>query len=137
MEKRDWLLLAIGDTIQPIQIQKTMFKFAKESGAPGDELYDFKPYNWGPCGFEIYDDIAVLRKEGLVETVRSGRGWSMYRLTEEGRENAEQIRSESNRDHIQHLDATREWVIRRNFEQLLRDVYKDYPDYATESLFME
>ena len=79
MEQRDWLLMAIGDHIQPIQIQKTMFKFAMESNAPKDEIYDFEPYNWGPCSFEIYDDLSKLRAEGFVEAVRTGRGWSTYR----------------------------------------------------------
>ena len=136
MEKRDWLLLAIGDNIQPIQIQKTMFKFAKESGASESDIYKFEPYNWGPCSFEIYDDLSTLRLEGLLETLRSGRGWSMYGLTEEGRARVEQVRMESNQDHLKALDAKRDWVVSRNFEQLLRDVYDEYPKYATQSMFV-
>ena len=84
METHDWLLLAIGDRVEPIQIQKTLFKFAKESGAPEQEMYTFIPYNWGPCSLEIYDDLGQLRDEGSVEFVPSGRGWSLYQLTEAG-----------------------------------------------------
>jgi DNA-binding PadR family transcriptional regulator len=134
MEKRYWLLLVIGDTIQPIQIQKTMFKFAMESGASESEIYDFAPYNWGPCSFDIYDDLSTLRAAGHVETARSGRGWNSYKLTEAGRTRVEQLRKNSDDGHLRYLDETRDWVLSRKFEDLLRDVYKDYPDYATQSM---
>ena len=138
MGKRDWLLLAIGDALQPIQIQKTMFKFAEESGAPEGETYEFVPYNWGPCSFEIYDDLGATREEGLVEAVPSGRGWNSYRLTARGRSKADSFRAEqqeSNPTLLRELDTKRAWVIRRGFTALLKDVYKDYPSYTTASLF--
>lgn len=134
MEKRYWLLLVIGDTIQPIQIQKTMFKFAMESGASESEIYDFAPYIWGPCSFDIYDDLSTLRAAGHVETARSGRGWNSYKLTAAGRTRVEQLRKNSDDGHLRYLDETRDWVLSRKFEDLLRDVYKDYPDYATQSM---
>ena len=37
MDKRDWLLLIIGERMEPIQIQKALFKFAMESEAPENE----------------------------------------------------------------------------------------------------
>ncbi len=60
----------------------------------------------------------------------------MYGLTEEGRARVEQVRMESNQDHLKALDAKRDWVVSRNFEQLLRDVYDEYPKYATQSMFV-
>ena len=48
MRQRDWLLLAIGDYIEPIQLQKTLFKFAREATVPTNQRYKFVPYNWGP-----------------------------------------------------------------------------------------
>lgn len=137
MEKREWLLLAVGERIEPIQLQKTLFKFAKESGVSSAEAYEFVPYNWGPCSFEIYEDLANLRAEGLVEAVPSGRGWNVYRVTELGRVKSYALREQAVASLVNALDEVRSWVASRNFETLLKDVYKQYPTYATESLLMK
>jgi DNA-binding PadR family transcriptional regulator len=135
MEKRDWLLLCIDDRMEPIQIQKTLFKFAMEANAPTDELYAFVPYNWGPLSTEIYDDLRELREQRLVEFVPSGLGWNIYHLTEDGRAERNRIKNQSDSTLVSKMDATRSYVTSRNFETLLEDIYKDYPDYAKESLF--
>ena len=137
MKKSDWLLLAIGEYIQPIQLQKTLFKFAKESAVPAAESYEFEPYNWGPCSFEIYDDLGSLREQGLIEAIPSGSGWNIYRLTELGKVKSIEFRKQASASLVRALDDVRSWVTSRDFETLLRDVYKDYPKYATESLFMK
>ena len=139
MTEHDWLLLVIGDEIQPIQIQKAMFKFAKESGVPSDQAYEFVPYNWGPCSFEIYDALGVLREEGLIDSVPSGRGWNLYRLNQEGRARADTLRAELQKSDprpLQALDTIRTWVTSRGFATLLRDVYAEYPKYTTASMFI-
>lgn len=135
MNKHDWLLLAIDDRMEPIQIQKTLFKFAMESGAPSGELYVFFPYNWGPCSLEIYDNLAEIREEGLVEFIPSGRGWNLYRLTEAGQQKKHMLRKESDSTLLERLDAARKYVTSRDFETLLHDIYSEYPDFAKESLF--
>ena len=138
MTRRDWLLLTIGENIEPIQIQKTMFKFAKESGASEGETYEFAAYNWGPCSFKIYDDLGGMREEGLIEALPTGRGWSRYRLTPEGFSQADSLREKQrglNPKVLQALDTIRAWVTSRGFETLLNDVYSVYPEYTTASLF--
>jgi len=135
VEKRDWLLVAIGDRMEPIQIQKTLFKFAMESGAPGGELYTFVPYNWGPCSLEVYDGLAEMREEGLVGFVPSGRGWNLYHLSEGGQRKKNALRKEADSVILERLDCAREYVTSRNFETLLSDIYEEYPDFATKSLF--
>lgn len=135
MKRHDWLLLAIGGEIEPIQLQKTLFKFAMESGAPSDELYPFSAYNWGPCSLEIYDDLTEMRESGLVEFVPSGRGWSLYRLAKPGRERERMLRKDADSILLKKLDDARGYVTGRDFETLLSDIYREYPDFATESLF--
>lgn len=137
VRKRDWLILAIADRMQPIQVQKTLFKFAKESGIPKRQQYSFQPYDWGPCSFEIYDDLRVLQDENLIETVPSGRGWNSYKLTDAGQEQAESVRSRANSELLERLSSIRNWIKSRGFSELLQDVYEQYPDYATQSLFMK
>lgn len=137
MRKRDWLLIALGDRLEPIQLQKTLFKFAMESGAPDADKYEFVPYNWGPCSFDIYGDLAELREEALVEFEASGRGWNAYRVTSEGARVAEELREKADSDLVKRMDDIREYVTSRSFNRLLRDVYKQYRPYAERSLFRE
>ena len=135
MRREDWLLLVIGDTIEPIQIQKALFKFARETKVAKRETYSFSPYDWGPCSFEIYSDLGSLRDKGLIEAFPSGRGWSKYRLTEAGKDGAKKMRSKARGTLADDLARIREWVTSRSFPQLLKDVYEQYPGYATNSLF--
>ena len=135
MEKREWLLLSIEERIEPIQLQKMLFKFARESKAPKNELYEFEPYNWGPCSFEIYEDLGILRSEGLIEAVPTGRGWNVYRLSNPGGAVVEELRKKADSQSLGKLDATRKYVISRDFETLLKDVYEDYPEFSKKSLF--
>lgn len=135
MMKKDWLLIALGERLEPIQVQKTLFKFAEESGAEESERYDFEPYNWGPCSFDIYDDLAELREEGLVEFQPSGRGWNVYHVTEKGTQAGLELRESVNSDLVSTMDDIREYVTSRSFSRLLKDVYSDYPSSAERSLF--
>jgi len=135
MKRKGWLLLAIGDSIEPIQLQKTLFKFAMESDVPDNQKYDFEPYNWGPCAKQIYPDIGDLRTKGFVEALPTGQGWSCYRLTPEGEAVAIRVRKAAPPQQLQELEETREWVMQRPFRRLLKDVYKQYPEFAEKSLF--
>jgi hypothetical protein len=137
MDKSDWLLLAIGEKMEPIQVQKAMFKFGKESHVPEAEAYQFEPYNWGPCSFEIYDDLRSLRGQKKIDCVPTGSGWNLYRLTELGHQEADKIRAIADKDLLNQLDEKRTWVVSRTFSKLLQDVYQQYPDYATESIFVD
>lgn len=135
MRKIDWLLLAVGARIDPIQLQKTLFKFAQETAAPKSQKYDFVPYNWGPCATQLYPDLAFLRSKGYVEFEPNG-DWNAYRLTATGQQLADQLRKTASDKHsVAQLDEIREWVTSRSFNQLLRDVYKEYPEFAERSLF--
>jgi len=135
MNREEWLLIAIGDGIEPIQLQKTMFKFAKESGVPKGEAYSFVPYSWGPCSFEIYDDLGTLREQGKIEALPSGRGWNLYRLAPAGEKTAKKLRDSAHKNRLGKLDEIRDWVKSRTFRQLLSEVYAQYPEFATNSRF--
>ena len=84
---------------------------------------------------EIYDDLAELREEGLVDFIPSGRGWNIYHVTEASEEKRNALKKQVNPDLLAKLNAARDYVTSRSFEQLLGDIYTEYPDYATSSLF--
>jgi uncharacterized protein YwgA len=136
INKDDWLLLAIGSQIQPIQIQKTLFKFSKEARVPSREQFAFRPHMWGPYSSELSAEIGRLREAGLVESHPTGRGWDTYSLTDMGIERAQSLRRVAS-EALSNLDNIREWVTSRQFAKLLKDVYTDYPTYATQSVFTE
>ena len=135
VRRKDWLLLALGERIEPIQLQKTLFKFAQESGAPEKETYTFQPYNWGPCSFKVYDDLSALREAGLVEFEPSGRGWNAYRVTGRGKEQITKLVHRADPRLLRKLEEARHYVTTRGFARLLEDVYEQYPEYASQSLF--
>ena len=137
MNNQDWLLLAIGDWMEPIRVQKTLFKFSKESDAPSSETYEFEPYNWGPCSFEIYDDLRSLIQEGFIEAIPSGRGWDVYQATDHGNNKQQELRKSANKSLIKQIDQARDYVVSRSFATLLEDVYEEYPDYAVNSVFRQ
>ena len=132
---QDWLLLAIDDGIGPIKLQKALFLFSQESGAPAGQKYEFVPYNWGAMSAQIYDDLGKLRDADLVKFEPSGRGWNDYRLTSTGKQRALQLRGTANQELVAKLNEVCDFVQSRDFEKLLEDVYEKYPSYATKSLF--
>lgn len=135
MNRKDWLLLAIGDYIEPIQLQKVLFKFAEESAVPAVQKYRFEPYNWGPMAKQIYPDLEELQDEGLVKAKPTGGGWSGYSLTPKGLALASQLREHAPNELVEAIDEKRAWVLERPFRKLLRDVYAQYPEMAKKSLF--
>lgn len=135
MRQKDWLLLAIGDYIEPIQLQKTLFKFAREAPVPINQRYGFVPHNWGPMAKQVYPDLERLQAEGLVEVKPTGEGWSGYSLTAEGLDSALRFRNEAPSELVEAIDEKRAWVLDRPFRRLLRDVYGQYPEMAKKSLF--
>jgi uncharacterized protein YwgA len=136
MKRRDWLLLAIGDGLDPIRIQKAMFLFAMESDAPDTEKYAFEPYNWGPFSQPIYGDLTALQINGLIERVAvANADYFRYRQTPKGVTAADALVKRADREAVAKLASIRKIVTTLGFTALLKQVYKKYPAFATKSLF--
>ncbi len=142
MTRRDWLLLLLGfkgangAALDPVRIQKGMFLFAQQAEAPDEERYDFEAYNYGPYSFDLRDDLNRLVGEGLAQAEPvPGYTWSRFRLTEDGYAAARVVRDNAERDVAKKMFAIKQTVSGKSFNALLRDVYDEYPDYATNSIF--
>lgn len=136
---RDWLLLLFDGADGPIdrvRIQKAMFLFAQGSQAPASEKYHFEPYHYGPFSFQIYPDLATLIREGLIRGEEvPWLSTPVYSLTRLGREGVEELKRQAPEARIILMRKARDFVTARNFNQLLRDIYALYPEYAARSVF--
>jgi len=145
MRKREWLLLFVGISgpdrteippIDPVRVMKGLFLFGQQVELPPDERYHFVPYLYGPCSFEIYRDLDGLVEHGLIAEEKPwGRSWNLYRPTAQGRRVVQEIAAKIPASHLEGLAEIKRYVLSVPFNKLLRDVYREYPEYATNSVF--
>ena len=141
MDRQDWPLLAIyfagGSGLSPVQLQKSLFLIGQElQKTVGDSFYSFIPYNYGPFSLDVYHDADVLATRGLVNiTQRTGQNWNCYTITDTGREQAKQVKDSAPPDGVSYLQAVVEWAKGLTFQQLVRSIYKQYPNFQKNSVF--
>ena len=145
MTRQDWLLVFVclpvsgqkaRARLDPIRIMKGMFLFGQKSGLPVAEVYDFKPYLYGPCSFEIYGDLDSLVASGLIAEERPwGQSWSLYSPTISGDGKVSWLQRQFFHGTLDTMRSIKEFVVSKSFSDLLREIYKSYPEYATKSLF--
>lgn len=143
MTRRDWLMLLLGFrgegrsvALDPVRVQKGMFLLAQEGGLPKAQRYDFEPYHYGPYSFKLRNELDALVDQGLVGTKEvPGYSWRRYHLTVRGLEVARVILDSADDDVVSKVRAIKKRVTGADFNNLLRDLYDEYPDYATRSIF--
>ena len=144
MMKREDILISFIHTptdgkpnqpIDPIRIMKGLFLLKMEMGDKLSEFYNFEPYLYGPCSFEVYEDIEKLISERMLDKLKleSFHSWDHYRLTRMGEKRADEI-SKKMVDLQTKIKEIKKLVVSMEFMDLLRYVYKKYPDYAKLSI---
>lgn len=142
MQRGDWLLSLLyasgpkGNQVEPldtIRIMKGLFITKQESGKPLENFYNFEPYLYGPCSFEVYDDIQNLLGSGLVEENRPC--YRSYRLTQRGIVHAAGIWGGLPSGMGDLLTKTKNLILSQTFSEMLNYVYSRWPDYAERSVF--
>lgn len=137
------LFLSAGQDqeIDPIRIMKGLFLFAMESPREWldqESRYEFIPYYYGPCSFQIYSDLDYLTEEGYVfSRERPGQSWKYYSLSREGARKAEDLARAKPIDDraVGYLKAIYDFVSNSSFHHLLTVIYNSYPKYAVNSVF--
>ncbi len=107
-----------------------------DSSDPG-ESYQFVPYNYGPMSAQIYRDLDLLSKQGLVEAAPvEDQSWARYSATEQGLVAARDLLShEPSQAVARRLYEIKVDVSSHSFKEVLEDVYDRYPEFASKSVF--
>lgn len=141
MKDKDIVLLVIsaasGEGLSPVQIQKSLFLIGGSHlpELPAD-FYQFHPYNYGPFNEEIYADADSLVQEGMVFSVPvSGHGWAKYVVTPKGTAKAEEIKKKLSKTLTDFIQVIVDWVSSLSFAELLRAIYRAFPQYRANSVF--
>lgn len=141
MTRRDVLLAALSDSadqsLTPVQIQKAMFLVAKEVGhLVPHPFYEFEKYNYGPFCADIYCDLDALQVSGFVSCEQLARV-RRYRLTAAGHAKSTSAGSRLNPVLGSYLQVVVRWVTSLGFQDLVRSIYKKYPEYKENSIFSD
>lgn len=145
MIPRDWLLLFISlhlpgradiPPLDPVRIMKGLFLLNQRATLPANERYDFVPYLYGPCSRDIYRDLDTLVSGGLLAAEQPwGRSWSLYSPTARGRLEAERLQANVSPRAMDIMREIKNHIVSVPFGRLLQEVYRQYPEYATRSVF--
>ena len=114
---------------------KALFLVWLRSGKSLPDFYEFVPYMYGPCSFELYRQLDIAKDEELIaQPPHAAERWAPYFLTEKGRRVAEALAG-SAPPRLRHLvwDVADE-VASLTFNDLLRRVYREAPEFASQSV---
>lgn len=138
MKRTDLLLKIImaaeGTPLTPVVMQKVTFLLGNEFPQElPDDYYQFEKYAYGPFCMEIYRDAEALQRDGLVLISRNERGgWKEYSASFK----AATFQLNSIPEHIsRYIDETVNWARGLSFQELVRNIYKRFPDYRVNSVF--
>jgi hypothetical protein len=128
---------AKGEALTPVQLQKILFLLGKEMpAATGKAFYSFHPYNYGPFDSQVYSDAELLSDMGLLSIQRPSR-WAEYAVTPAGLVRAAELEKQASSEALSYLRKIVEWARSLSFQQLVRSIYKQYPEFRTNSVFQD
>ena len=138
VDRQDVMLLiadGAGGTfsLDPIRLMKGCFIVAEIGPPEWRDLFEFRPYDYGPFDPSVYRARDALVGKGLLEARPVGR-YSHYAITDAGRERANEIAGGMDQRIAQWLRDIGHWVTSKSFNDLLREIYDRFPDYATRSI---
>ncbi len=135
------------------RMMKYLFLIAKEKGFERyfKDYYQFVPHRLGPFDKRLYDDLVILKEEGLVEKVSVRRvrlspiereiaylfevdnGITEYRLTEKGIRFAKGLLKGIDKEMMRGIQEIKAKYGRYSLLRLLTYIYERYPEYQEAS----
>jgi uncharacterized protein len=142
MDRKDWLVLAIDAAgnggLTPAQLQKSLFLLGREMPTNVGDFYHFSPYNYGPFSKQVYDDTEEAARIGFVDIGQvPGARYSEYTITWRGRDFAAELRDRADPRAVNYLERVVTWAKRQSFSELVRSIYRKYPEFRVNSVFQD
>ncbi|HET6910690.1 MAG TPA: hypothetical protein VFH54_15270 [Mycobacteriales bacterium] len=120
-------------------MQKAVFLVTQ--GAPRGiwaRAYEYRPYNWGPYSAQLNEDLSNWQRRGfMVLSYAGGTPYGRYTLTRHGVTLADSTWNDIDSRTTDLLTEVRSWVTSKDFNSLLREVYEEFPDFATQSRWVD
>jgi len=134
--KRDWLFLLLRHKpLDRIRLMKSLFLIWHRSGRKLKGFYEFTPYRYGPCSFELYRELEHLEQQHFVSQPPHGVvRWASYYLTPAGENEASRVASKADARTVQFVGSIAREVSSLGFHALLRKVYTEAPDFASRTV---
>jgi len=139
--KRDQLVLAAlaaggeNATFSPVQIQKLFFLIDREAAsATGGPHFAFRPYDYGPFDHAVYTTLDVLAASGFA-SIRLSNRYRVYSLTPTGFQAGTRALEGLAPDVRAFIGNLATWIRQLNFQQLVTEIYRHYPDMKVNSVF--
>jgi hypothetical protein len=139
VEKRDWLLLFLRERpLDRIRLMKGLFLLWHRSGRNIEGFFEFVPYMYGPCSFALYNAIEAAKRERLVtQAPHPVERWAPYFLTAQGAHSAACTADKVDPRLLQLIRSIAAEVASTGFYELLRRVYTEAPDFASDSVLAQ
>lgn len=139
LTKKEWILLVLKEApLDRIHIMKAAFLIWHRSGRNLTDYFEFVPYLYGPCSFEVYSTLTDMEFNRLiVQPPHPVQQWANYYLTEKGEKEAEHAMKKVAPGGLRVLKQVVKDISEIGFYELLRKVYAEAPDFATNSMFRE
>lgn len=139
LTRKEWILLLLKqDPLDRIHIMKALFLIWHRSGRNIPVYFEFIPYLYGPCSFEVYSVLTVMESSRLiVQPPHPIQQWASYYLTEKGKKEVKEILRQADPDTLRLIEKVALEVSRLSFYQLLQKVYSEAPDFSANSMFRE
>jgi hypothetical protein len=132
------LTLADGATgpydLDRIRLMKGCFIVSERGRREWRNLFEFRPYAYGPFDRSVYSARDAAIADGLLMNDPHGR-YDDYALTDSGRARVAEVEAAIGGANADWVRRVGHYVTSKSFAQLLREVYARWPDYASRSVF--
>ena len=114
---------------------KALFLYWLDSDRNVPGFFEFEPYLYGPCSFELYDVLRELAADTLIAHAPAPiPQWTDYHLTQQGIVEADKAQEALGAEVTEQLCSIASSVASLEFVDLLRCVYEKAPEFAVNSV---
>jgi len=96
--------------------------------------YNFVPYDFGPCSFDIYEDLNEFIEEGIVKEEKND-SFSTYSISNPHEEFVSELIDNLDHEVREAILKIKKEFNKLSYYALISYVYKEYPQFTKASKF--